>query len=170
LTPLEIAGLTIFIFILFFGLFITILGLPGTAVIVIDVVLYAVLTGFDKIGLKVILILLFISLLAEILDFALGMAGAAKYGSSSAGVWASAAGSIIGAALLAPLLFGLGAVLGFFFGGFTAVLIVELIRRNRLKPAFRAAWGALLGRFVGICAKGISALAMIIIALSNIYS
>jgi uncharacterized protein YqgC (DUF456 family) len=170
LTPLEIAGLTIFIVILFFGLFITVFGLPGTAVILIDVIIYAAVTGFEKISLTVIFILLLISLTAEVLDFALGMAGASKFGSSVGGMWASAAGSIIGAMILAPLLFGLGAVIGFFFGGFAGALIVELIRQNRLKPAFRAAWGTVLGRFAGICAKGLFAIAMIIITLSNIYS
>jgi uncharacterized protein YqgC (DUF456 family) len=154
LTPLEIAGLTIFIVILFFGLFITVFGLPGTAVILIDVIIYAAVTGFEKISLTVIFILLLISLTAEVLDFALGMAGASKFGSSVGGMWASAAGSII----------------GFFFGGFAGALIVELIRQNRLKPAFRAAWGTVLGRFAGICAKGLFAIAMIIITLSNIYS
>jgi len=170
LTPLEIAGLTIFIVILFFGLFITIFGMPGTAIILIDVILYAAITGFERIGLKIILVLLLISLIAEILDFALGIAGAAKFGSSTGGMWASAAGSIIGAMVLSPLLFGLGAVIGFFFGGFACVFIFEMIHRHRLKPAFRAAWGAILGRVAGICAKGLSAVAMIIIALSNIYS
>ncbi|MBU1743508.1 MAG: DUF456 domain-containing protein, partial [Proteobacteria bacterium] len=65
---------------------------------------------------------------------------------------------------------GLGAIVGGFFGGFAGVLIVELLRRNRLKPSLRAAWGALLGRAAGIFVKGSFALIMIVITLSSIYN
>jgi hypothetical protein len=53
LSPFEIAGLTVFILVLFLGVFLTVFGLPGTVLILIDVVAYALLTGFAQIGFKV---------------------------------------------------------------------------------------------------------------------
>ena len=44
----EIAGLTVFILVLFMGIFSIVFGIPGTAVILIDVILYALITGFEK--------------------------------------------------------------------------------------------------------------------------
>jgi uncharacterized protein YqgC (DUF456 family) len=71
---------------------------------------------------------------------------------------------------MAPFLLGLGAVAGGFFGAFTGVLTVELLRQNRLKPSLRAAWGAVLGRAAGIFVKGGFALIMIVITLSSVYN
>ncbi len=77
MSPLEAAGLTVFILVLFAGIFVTVFGLPGTVIILIDVILYALVTGFGPIGFKVILVLMVIAVVAEMLDFGLGMIGAA---------------------------------------------------------------------------------------------
>jgi len=92
LSPLEIIGLTLFILILFAGIFSTLFGIPGTIIILLDVILYAMITGFEKIGIKLIIVLIVLSVLAEAIDFALGMMGAAKFGASPKGVWASVIG------------------------------------------------------------------------------
>ena len=170
MSPLEIAGLSVFILVLFLGIFSTVFGLPGTVVILFDVVIYALFTGFERIGFKIIVILLIIALLAETIDFALLMAGAAKFWLSKRMVWTSIVCAFIGAVLLTPVLLGLGTVAGVFLGGFTGMLMVELIRRHRLKPVFRSSRSAILGRSAGILLKGFSALVMIAIALSNVYS
>lgn len=169
MTPLEIGGLTLFILVLLIGAFSILFGLPGTVIILIDALVYASVTGFERIGFKILITLLVLSILAELADFAVGMAGAVKFGASRKAIWASIIGSLIGAMLLAPFLLGLGAVAGGFFGGFAGVLTVELLRRNRLKPSLRAAWGAILGRAAGIFVKGSFALVMIVITLSGVY-
>jgi hypothetical protein len=169
-TPLEIAGLSIFIFILFAGIFSTIFGIPGTIIILIDVILYAFITGFEKIGITIIVILIAITILAEGLDFVLGISGAAQLGITKRVVWISALGGLAGALILTPVFFGLGTVLGIFLGGFACVLMFELLHQSKLKPALRSGYSALLGRVTGTLAKGFFALVMIIITMSNIYS
>jgi uncharacterized protein len=170
LTPLEIGGLTLFILVLLFGAYSILFGFPGTIIILIDAALYAIATGFERIGLKILIILLILSILVELADFAVGMAGAVKFGASRKAFWASAVGGLIGATLMTPFLLGLGAVAGAFFGGFAGVLTVELLRQSRLKPALRAAYGTILGRAAGMCVKGFFALIMIVITLYNVYS
>ena len=170
MTPLETAGLTIFILILFIGIFSIVFGIPGTAVILIDVILYALITGFEKVGIKVVLVLLAISILAETIDFSIGVAGAARFGISRRAIWISVISGFIGALALTPFFFGLGTVVGIFLGGFAGVLGIELVHQSRLKPALRTGYGAILGRVAGTLIKGFCALAMIIITMSNIYS
>jgi uncharacterized protein YqgC (DUF456 family) len=97
------------------------------------------------------------------------MAGAVKFGASRKAFCASVIGGLIGAVLMMPFLMGLGAVAGGFLGGFAGILTVELLRQNRLKPALRAAWGAILGRAAGICVKGVFALIMTVITLTSVY-
>jgi uncharacterized protein len=170
LSAIESAGLTLFILVLFLGLFSIIFGLPGTIVILVDVIAYGMITGFDMIGLKVILALLALATAAEILEFLLGMSTALRFGLSMRSLGASIVGGIAGAVVMTPIFFGLGAVLGAFIGGFTGVLLVELIRQGHLKPAFRAGFRAMSARVAGTLAKGFLALVMVVITLTNIYS
>jgi uncharacterized protein YqgC (DUF456 family) len=167
---LEIGGQTLFILVLLFGTFTVLFGFPGTVIILIDAVLYAAFMGFDRIGIKILVILLVLSVLAELADFAVGMAGAVKFGASRRAVGASLVGAVIGAAFLTPFWLGLGAIAGAFIGGFAGIMTVELLRQQRLKPALRAAWGATLGRAVGICVKGFFALIMVVITLTSVYN
>jgi len=169
-TPLEITGLSLFILILFAGIFSIIFGIPGTIIILIDIIMYAFVTGFEKIGIPLIAILIAITILAEGLDFVLGISGAAQLGITKRIVLISALSSLAGAMILTPVFFGLGAVMGIFLGGFACVLMFELLHQSKLKPALRSGYSALLGRVAGTLAKGFFALVMIIITMSNIYS
>ena len=170
MTPLEITGLSLFILILFAGIFSIIFGIPGTIIILIDIIMYAFVTGFEKIGIPLIAILIAITILAEGLDFVLGISGAAQLGITKRIVLISALSSLAGAMILTPVFFGLGAVMGIFLGGFACVLMFELLHQSKLKPALRSGYSALLGRVAGTLAKGFFALVMIITTMSNIYS
>lgn len=169
-SPLATAGLTLFILLLFAGIFITVFGFPGTFVILTDVIIYSWITGFEEIGLAIILILAVITLAAESVDFYLGMKGAKKYTPSRTAVFASLAGGIVGAIVMTRIFLGLGTVIGIFLGGFSGVLIAEIMEERRLKPAFRASYGALSGRIAGVLTRGFSAIVMTVIAMSKIYS
>ena len=170
MSPFEIAGLTVFILVLFLGIFSTVFGLPGTVLILIDIVAYALLTGFAQIGFKLILILVVMAVVAELLDFGLGMAGAVRFGTSRWGMWAALFGSLAGAAILTPYFLGPGAMIGIFLGGSAAVFVMEMLKRRKLKPAFRASVGAMLGRMAGIAVKGMASIAMAAFTLFHIYS
>ena len=166
----EATILTVFVVILFVGLFSIIFGLPGTFLILGDVIIYSWITGFEKIGFKIIIALVFISLLAETIDFLLGIAGVRRYGSSKTSVILSIIGGIIGAILMTPVLLGLGAVIGVFLGGFVGAFLGEYLEQRKLRPAVRAGYGALIGRITGILVKGSLAIVMVVIAMSAIYS
>lgn len=170
MTSIAFLGTSLFIFVLILGIFSTIFGIPGTVIILIDAAVYALFTGFESISGRVLITLLILSVLAELTEFAVGMGGAAKFGASKKSLTASVIGGFIGALLLSPFIFGLGAILGVFFGGFAGVFGVELLRQSRLKPSLRAAWGTIIGRAAGICVKGAFALVMTAISLASIYN
>jgi hypothetical protein len=169
-TPLEFAGLTVFILVLLIGFFSILMGLPGTLVILFDVLVYALVTGFDRIGIKILLVLVVISAIAESLEFLLGITWARRYGASKRGVTASIIGGVIGALLLTPVFLGLGALIGSFLGALLGAFVVEILNQKDLKPAARAGFGAMMGRLTGLFAKGLCGLAMVIISLMAIYS
>lgn len=170
MTPLESTGLTLFILVLVMGLFLTVFSFPGTVIILVDAFLYALLTGFTAIGVGILLLLAILSLLAEAVDFAFGMAGAAPFGFSSQGAWAAVVAASLVAALLTPFLFGLGTFFGIFLGGCAGLLTTELVRYGSMKPSLRPSAAAILGRLGAVLTKGCTALSMIIVTLLNIYS
>jgi uncharacterized protein len=170
LSPLEIAGMTFFVLMLFLGIFTTVFGFPGTIIILIDAIIYALFNGFDRIGFKIILVLVILAVLGEAIDFGLSMAGAQRFGASKKGVWASIVGGMIGAAIMSPFFYGLGMFSGTFLGGFAGVFVVEMIRQRDFKPALRASFGSIMGRVAAMLAKGFICLVMIIVVLINVYS
>jgi len=170
LPTLEIIGLALFVISLLLGLFSIVFGLPGAVIIAVVVLAYAVFTGFSVIGWKLLLVIVALAVLAETLEFIIGMHVAAQFGLSMKGFWASLIGSMIGAAALTPFFLGFGAIAGIFLGGMAGLLMVEMMRRGRLKAAFRASLGIVLGRVAGICVKGCLAFVMVILALNAVYS
>ena len=167
---LAMAGLAIFILVLFAGIFLNLFGLPGTVVIFFNVLVYAIFTGFDRIDWKILLFLFIIAIFSEIIDFLLDMSGGLKPMNVKKSLVSAAIGAITGAFILAPLFWGPGIWTGFFLGGFTGILIVEFLHQSKLKKPFRATNRAIFTMIGRKLAKGFIALFMIAISLSNIYS
>jgi uncharacterized protein len=169
LSAFAAAGVTVFILILFAGIFLNLFGLPGTIVIFFDVLLYAIVTGFDTIGLKIILFLLISTVIAETIDFFV-MTGMYQPMISIKSFVAAITGATAGAFLLTPFFWGPGTWGGFFLGGLAGVLTIEFIRQSKLKAPFRTPGRAILAMIGGKMIKGLIALCMIAFSLSNIYS
>ncbi|MCX7635725.1 MAG: DUF456 family protein [Syntrophales bacterium] len=168
--PLETIGPTILIIVLFTSLLAVVLGLPGTVIIFLAAFAYAVPTYFQTLGWKVLVTLFFLSVIAEGIEFLVGMTAAMKIELSLKGMAVAVAGALAGVALLSPLLFGLGTLLGGFLGSLTGLLFWEALRWKRVKPVFRPGFRAVAGRIAGTLLKGCLAMAMIAITLVNIYS
>jgi uncharacterized protein YqgC (DUF456 family) len=169
LSAFASAGLVIFILILFAGIFLNLFGLPGTIVIFFDVLLYAIFTGFDPLGLKIILFLLISTIIAETIDFFV-MTGRYQPMISTKSFVAAITGAVIGAFLLTPFFGGPGIWGGFFLGGLAGILTIEFIHQSKLKAPFRTSGRAILAMIGGKMVKGLIALFMIAFSLSNIYS
>ena len=170
LAPLDAAGLTAVIVILFIGIFATVYGFPGTLLILGDVVAYAWITDFEKIGLPLVAAMVVISLIAEGLDFFMGLKGIKQFDLSRNGVMASIAGSAAGALIMTQWMLGLGTIAGIFLGGLAGLLVVELIERQRLKAAYRPGYGTIAGKVARASSRGLCALIMTCMAMSAIYS
>mgnify|MGYP004637257511 CR=1 FL=1 len=94
----------------------------------------------------------------EVLETGVQLLKARRHGSSSAGTLAGMIGGIAGAILLAPLFFGLGALMGALGGAWLGCLLMELLKGRSRREAFDAAFGTLVGRFLGtLCKCGVGA-------------
>ena len=166
----AMAGLAIFILILFAGIFLNLFGLPGTLVIFFDVLFYAIITGFDRIGWKILLFLFIAAIIAEMIDLLMDMSCGLKPIDVKKSLIAAAIGAITGSFILTPLFWGPGIWTGFFLGGLTGILIVEFLRQSKLRTPFRATNRTIFTMIARKLAKGFIALFMIALSLSNIYS
>lgn len=163
-------GFVVFILLLFVGIYLSLFGLPGTILIFLDVLLYALFTGFDQVNWKVLLFLLVVALLSEAIDFWAESTNAHKPPVTRKSIWGTALGAVTGMLILTPVLWGLGVWGGFFLGGLAGLLLMEWLRQSRLKIPHQATHGALLAMMGIKAVKGVFALIMIFVSLSNIYS
>lgn len=178
---LIIIGKVIFVVVLLLGLLASVLGLPGTVLILLASFVYSACTHFQVIPWWMLAILLGLTVIAESGDNVLSAMAARKYGSSTRGMFAAVAGGLGGAVaggvfvpalgligiplgpVVAALLSLLAPIAGAFAGGFGAAYAYELRAGKPSDEALRAGWGAFFGRALGICLK--LALSGVMIAL-----
>ncbi|WP_297218973.1 DUF456 domain-containing protein [uncultured Desulfovibrio sp.] len=97
-----------------------------------------------------------LALLGEALEMGVQVINARRHGSTRGGTLAGMIGAFAGAILLAPLFFGLGALLGALLGAWLGCFLVEFLRGRPLQDALDAAFGTMMGRFLGtVCKCGV---------------
>lgn len=143
-----------FITLLAFVLLLNIFGLPANWLLLGLVALWK-LVHPDAAALNAWfwVIMVALALIGEALELGMQILKARRYGSSSSGTFAGMIGAIAGAILLAPLFFGLGALIGALIGAWIGCFVMELIKNRPVKEALDAAFGAMMGRFLGTVCK-----------------
>ncbi len=139
----------------------------GTLIILIGSLLYAVLTNFSIIDVKMLAILFTIYLVGEALEYVFVILGTKKMGASNAAVAGAIIGGIIGA-ILGVGFFGVGLILGTFIGIFLGAFLAELMVKGDVVKSLKAGAGGVFGRIGSIIAKLIIAGLMFYIMGSNI--
>ena len=141
------------------------LGLGGNFIIIGLALVHALLTGFDPISWRLLLVLLGIALLGELIEFVVGTFYVAKQGASRAGVVGAFLGGLLGAILGNSALPVIGAVLGSFAGAFGGAVLGEYLHRERMEPSLRVGGHAFVGRLLAIFIKHALGLVMVFLVL-----
>jgi uncharacterized protein len=169
---MELLGPVLLLIGMLLGLVIIPFGLPGTVVILISVLIYAVLTDFSAgVGVRFFILLCVLTAIAETADNWLTVLGAKRFGATSGSMWLSLLGGLAGALVIGgPLAFVLGPfgpLVGGCTGAFLIVFLYERSQGKNTQEALRAGWGTFLGRAAGIVLKFVIAVAIVIaVALS----
>jgi uncharacterized protein YqgC (DUF456 family) len=106
--------------------------------------------------------------LGELGELLFGIKDAAKAGVSRKAVLVSVIGGIIGSVVLAPFLFGIGALIGAALGTFTGAFAVSIMESRQALNAAHKGWVSAIGRLKGTIFKGIIAIIMLIICIVEI--
>jgi len=152
----------------FFGIF---LGVPGQVVIACIIGVLAWATGWERIGLIPVLLMLGISVSLEGVDYVAGFLGAKSGGGTFVtGVFALL-GSVLGASAAAfvpiPVL---NILFGSFLGGFAGASVYEYWRTRRTGASLRVGLYTVFGRVVSTLLKAGTACAMIAFSLWSLVS
>lgn len=163
-------GLGFFFLFLLVGIFSIVLGIPGTWIILLDAIVYGWATHFNVLTFKGLLLLLLLAVTGEGLEFFLSIKGVQRSRPSKGVVLVSFMSGLVLAILMAPILFGLGAIIGALIGTFGGAFLMEYLSQKRLGHAMEVGWKAFLGRFLGFLSKFTIATLMIVFILSRIFS
>ena len=137
------------------------LGLGGTFLVIAAALVHALVTGFDPIGWRLLLILLGIALVGEAVEFVMGTFYAARKGATRWGVVGAFIGGLVGAAAGNGVVPVAGAVLGSLAGAFAGAVLGEYLRNERLEPSLRIGGHAFVGRIAAMAFKHVLALVMV---------
>lgn len=166
-------ALHIFLTILLFSVMIIatisiVFGMPGTLISFIAVLLFVLITKAHYIGWTTVVVLALLTLLAELGEMLFGIKDAAKAGVSRKAILVSVIGGIVGSVVLAPFLFGIGALIGAALGTFTGAFAVSVLESRQTLDAAHKGWVSALGRLKGTIFKGAIAIIMLIICVVEI--
>lgn len=134
------------------GLVLIPFGLPGLWVIVLGIIGYGWLTGFEHVPATFMALALGLAAVGEIVEAWIGFGFAKRYGGSSRAGWGALVGGLVGAIVGVPVPL-IGSVIGGFIGAFAGAALFEYTRARHSGVAARAGWGAVLGRAAATALK-----------------
>lgn len=137
-------------------------GVAGTFIIVADALVYGLITGFDRVTLSFIGLLLAMALFVELIEALLGAVLAKRFGGSKWGMTGAIIGGFLGAVIGTPITPVLGTLFGGFIGAFVGALSLEWIHTSDWHNASKVGFGAFLGALGGKVTKIVVAIIMVI--------
>ena len=137
------------------GLVLTAFTLPGLWLMLAGAAIYAWLTNGIYLGKQTLIVLLALTVIAEIADLVLGSAGAKRAGASRWGMLGALIGGALGGVFFTALIPipVLGTVIGICLGSFVGAFGIELGLGQSLAQSMQIGLGAAKGKFTGIAGK-----------------
>ena len=136
------------------GLLLSCLSISGTWLVVGATLLSMLLVGSGFPGFGTILLMIWVAICVEVVEYVAGVWGVKNRGGSNwaglAALVGGVAGLILGTAIPVPVL---GSLLGMTAGSFGCVYGVERYRLKRASPAVHIALGAVVARFFVVLLK-----------------
>ena len=125
---------------------------PGTPLIVGAALINGVVTEFSVVSIRLIIILILLSVLAEISERLFSAVTTKKFGGSKYGIIGAIGGVLIGSVFFPPL--------GIFIGPVLGSVILEFFTGKTWQESFKVGTGTVLGTFGGTLLSFIIALIM----------
>jgi len=156
----QIIGFTLALLIMLVGLIGSILpAMPGTPLVLAAAIAHRLYFGANSISTVVLTVLLLLTIVSILFDYAAGAIGAKKLGSTWRGMVGAIIGGIVGLFFSIP---------GIILGPFIGAMFLEMCGGQEFKKALKAGTGAVLGLFLGIAGKFAICVVMILLFVVNV--
>jgi uncharacterized protein YqgC (DUF456 family) len=136
--------------------------LPGLLLILGAAVVFAILTGFQYIGIKTLIVFAALTAFSLAMDWVAAFLGVRRMGGSKAGMIGALVGMIAG--MLIP---GVG-IFGFIIGAFVGAVVFELMIGKESRAALKAGLGSFIGFLFGGLLRFVVGVAMVGIFLYQV--
>jgi hypothetical protein len=151
------------------GIALSVFGMPGSLLIAIVVVILALFSGFDMVGLATAVSIIVTALAVEGLSIAVRR-NPYKVSARGRGAAAAILATTVLVCLLTPFIYGLGAVLGILLGSLLGVIYGELTTQKNAVHFLKVNGSVLAKELVCMAFRGVASTAMVITTLVSIYS
>ncbi len=150
---LQHIGLVLLYLFIFFADILTFVGLPGSWIAFGAIVIYTIATRFSSVGWPTLLVLAGIMIVAEVVEWLLGLVYVYRKGATRWGVLGAFVGGLVGAiggTAIVPLL---GSVVFGLAGAFGGAVLFEYLYYRSLDRALRTGFFAFMGKLNAMFAK-----------------
>lgn len=155
----------VIVLILFSGLGMTLVGLPGNIVIFCTTLAYTFYDNFVHIGIRELAFVLGAILIGELFETLTAAVWAKKEKASKLAIFVAVIGTIVGGVLGTMIIPLLGSIIGALVGGFISSYIAEYRMTRNFEQAWRVALVVMKGQLLGIIIKFSVAMATIMYVL-----
>lgn len=165
---MDILALVIFLVLSLIGLAVIPLGIPGTFIVVVASGSAGLLTGWQLVSLRLLLVFLGLAVLGEVSDALFSLLTGKKFGASGFSLLWSFIGGFVGAIIGFPLPL-IGNLVGAFVGAFLGAFLAEILTGTNLTKAMKSGIGVFFGKLFGSILKVAIGIAMIFTVLINFF-
>lgn len=141
---------------------VTWIGVPGTFIMSVLVLVCGWITGFAAITPTHVIVIFTISIFLEVVEFFMGGVAARYYGASRRSALFAILGGIVGTIVGLGILVPIGALVGLFTGSYLGAYLGEKLSGKTDADAARAALGTVLGN---VASKTLKSTAVVIIGI-----
>jgi len=150
------------------GVVLTAVKLPGTWLIVVSAGFYGWATGWGRVTLVVMAVLVGAALVGEAIELVASVLTARKVGATRQAAWGGLIGGFAGMFVFSLPMPIIGTIAGAIIGCFVGAAIGELTARRKLSQSTKVGFFSALGFVLGIVAKMMVAFAMAAVLLTAV--
>lgn len=160
---LQHIGLVLFYIVLFAFNLLIFLGVPGSWIALVSILIFDIATGFSTVGWVLLVVMAGIAVLGEIVESFLGLVYVAHKGATKWGVLGAFIGGLAGAIGGTVVFPFIGSIIFGLVGAFAGAVIFEYVYYKSLDRALQTGFFAFIGKIGAMLVK--FALGLIIIGI-----
>lgn len=160
---LQHVGLVFFYIVLFAFNLLIFLGIPGSWIALVSILIFDVATGFSTVGWVLLIVMAGIAVLGEIVESFLGLVYVAHKGATKWGVLGAFIGGLAGAIGGSVVFPFIGSIIFGLVGAFAGAVLFEYVYYKSLDRALQTGFFAFIGKIGAMLVK--FALGLVIIGI-----